>query len=141
MADGAFHRDSEPNADIDAAALKEGVRAALIGLARCNCTVTYRDLAILAQIPSPHSINRLTRLLEDLVREDADAGRPLLASLVISRSAERIPARGFYCLVEELGLYDGPDRGQQARDYHREEVEMAWAYWGDGPCEDCTCRE
>jgi hypothetical protein len=120
--------------------LKEAVREALIGLARCNCTITYRDLAILANIPSPHSINRLTRLLEELVQEDADAGRPLLASLVISRSRERIPARGFFCLIHTLGLYDGPDEGPKAREYHQEEVEMAWAYWGDGPCEDCSCR-
>ena len=121
--------------------LKEGVREALIGLARCNCTVTYRDLAILAEIPSPHSINRLTRLLEELVQEDADAGRPLLASLVISRSPERIPGRGFFCLIHKLGLYEGPDEGPKAHEYHRDEVEMAWAYWGEGPCEACTCQE
>ena len=68
-------------------------------------------------------------------------GRPLLAALATSRSRERIPGRGFYCLIAALGLYDGPDDGPQAREYHQDEVEMAWAYWGDGPCEDCTCRE
>lgn len=121
--------------------LKESVREALIGLARCQRTVTYRDLAIMANVPPPHSIHRLTHLLEDLVREDVEAGRPLLAALATSRSRERIPGRGFYCLIAALGLYDGPDDGPQAREYHQDEVEMAWAYWGDGPCEDCTCRE
>ena len=118
--------------------LKEGLRSTLIGLARCNRTVTYRDLAILANIPAPHSIHRLTALLEDLIREDADAGRPLLAALATSRSRERIPGRGFFCLISSLGLYDGPDDGPTARDYHRDEVEMAWAYWGEGPCADCS---
>ena len=49
--------------------------------------MTYRDLATLAEVPPPHRIHDLTLALEDLIREDHRAGRPLLAALAKSVSA------------------------------------------------------
>ncbi|MET4805748.1 hypothetical protein [Limibacillus sp. MBR-115] len=114
--------------------LNTSLRETLMGLARCRRTITYRDLAIVANVPSPCAIHSITVALEQMIREDAAAGRPLLAALVVSRSQPGLPGKGFFQLISELGLYDGPDHGAAAIEYHQEEVEMACAYWGEGDC-------
>jgi hypothetical protein len=48
----------------------------------------------------PQTIHRITQALEVLMAEDAAAGRPLLAALCISRSQQRLPARGFFVTAE-----------------------------------------
>lgn len=107
------------------------LRAVLIDLARKRACVTYRDLAVLTAVPAPHSIHKLTLALEDLIREDAAAGRPLLAALAVSRGSAALPGRGFFEFLRELGLYDGPDSGTEAAAYHSAEVEKAWNHWGN----------
>jgi len=94
--------------------LLEHLRAELRLIAADRATVTYADLAVRAAAPPPHTIHRLTEALEDLVREDATAGWPLLAALAVSRGAAGMPGRGFFQLVRELGLYDGADNGPEA---------------------------
>ena len=71
--------------------LPAAVRAALLPLARAGRTVTYRDLTGLVPVPPPHGIHKLTEALEDLVREDHAAGRPLIAALAVSRVGESVP--------------------------------------------------
>ncbi|MDX1401364.1 MAG: hypothetical protein R3245_05540 [Kiloniellales bacterium] len=84
--------------------------------------LTYQELAIAIAMPPPHRIHRLTLMLEDLVREDNEAGKPLLAALVVSRGHERIPGRGFFQLLKELGRYEGADRGEEAIIKHKAEL-------------------
>lgn len=92
-------------------------------------TVTYLALAQAAVVPEPHRIHKLTLALEDLVRRDIAAGRPLLAALAVSRAEGGIPGRGFFQLLAELGRYDGPYRGPEAIEAHRLALEAAWRYW------------
>jgi hypothetical protein len=106
------------------------LRAALIALARARQTITYRDLAARAEVPPPHAIHRLTLALEALVRADHAAGRPLLAALAVSRTAEGIPGRGFFHLLAALGRYQGPERGPEAATAHARELQSAWDFWG-----------
>lgn len=47
-------------------------------------------------------MNILTQALEIMMKEDAAAGRPLLAAMVISRS-HPLPNRGFFDLARALG--------------------------------------
>lgn len=93
----------------------ERVLADLAAEGRC---VTYNELASLCRVPPPHRIHKLTLALEDLVRADHEAGRPLRAALAVSRGADRIPGRGFFQLLGELGRYTGPDRGPEAVRHH-----------------------
>jgi len=111
--------------------LHERLRTELRLLAAARATVTYADLAVRAAVPPPHTIHRLTEALEDLVREDAAAGRPLLAALAVSRGALALPGRGFFQLVRHLGLYDGTDRGPEAAAWHAAECGRVWDHWGD----------
>lgn len=110
------------------------LRRELIACAAAGETVTYQDLAWRAAVPPPHAIHRLTALLEDLVREDHGAGRPLLAALAVSRAqrnaqGEGVPGRGFFQLLRDLGRYAGPDRGPEAAAHHAAELRAALAYW------------
>lgn len=117
-------------ADLDRLALKLELRRLLTEAAGRQATLRYADLARDAQVPPPHTIHKTAELLEELLREDHAAGRPLLAALAVSRRDDGTPAPGFFQLLTELGRYDGPDRGPEAVKVHRAELEEAWAWWG-----------
>lgn len=53
------------------------------------------------------------------MEEDAAAGRPLLAAVVVSRTRQGLPAPGFFAKARELGCYDGPEQGPAAASWHR----------------------
>ena len=61
--------------------------------------VTYADAARGIEAPT---INALTQALELMMEQDAAAGRPLLAAMVISRT-HALPNRGFFDLARTLG--------------------------------------
>lgn len=122
--------------------LSSVVRTCLMRLAAERRTASYNELAAMADVPPPHRIHRLTLLLEDLIREDHAAGRPLLAACAVSRARNGVPGPGFFQLLQALGRYRGGDRGDQAAACHRIELQAAWDYWGGrsagdrGPKED-----
>ena len=91
--------------------LRRRVRRILASLAREQTTVTYRDLAALAEVPPPQSIHKRAETLEETMREDHENGVPLIAALVVGRGSRGLPQRGFFELLRQLGRYDGPDEG------------------------------
>lgn len=105
------------------------LRSVLLNCARAQKTITYRDLVAEAQVPPPHGIHKTTLALEDLIREDHAAGRPLLAALAVSRGNNGLPGRGFFHLLVELGRYNGPDRGPEAQETFDRECKAAISYW------------
>jgi hypothetical protein len=107
------------------------LRLELQDCAAAGETVTYQEVARRTSIPGPHTIHRLTLLLEAMVREDHAACRPLLATVAVSRTTG-IPGRGFFQLLTELGRYDGPDQGPEAAAQHARELEAALAQWAKG---------
>jgi len=90
-------------------------------------TISYRQLAELAEIPAPQAIRRLTDLLEEIIREDHAAGiSASVASLAVSQTVPTIPRAGYFMLLRELGLYSGPDEGQQAAAFHENYVQQVF---------------
>ena len=85
-------------------------------------TINYSDLADAANVPPPHRIHAVTTLLEKLIRADHAAGRPLLASVAVSKVHGR-PSDGFFQLCRDIGRYFGPDRGPQAELFHALELQ------------------
>ena len=81
--------------------------------------ISYAELANTAQIPSPHRIHKLTMWLETLIDNDHQSRKPLRAAWVVSRQREQIPAPGFFLKCHEIGLYEGPVDGAQAKAFHR----------------------
>ena len=95
---------------------------ALATALKANRTITYAELANAAKIPNPRRIHKLTKWLENSMREDHEAGKPLRATLVISRNRGGLPAPGFFILCEELGLYHGDVSGENAAQFHQTEI-------------------
>jgi hypothetical protein len=76
---------------------------------RLRRTLTYLQLADALAIEAPQRIHKTTRLLEILLKRDAEAGRPLRAALAVSRTGAGRPAAGFFERARRLGLFDGQD--------------------------------
>ena len=99
---------------------------ALATAQRANQTITYAELANAAKIPNPHRIHKLTKWLENSMRVDHAAGKPLRAAIVISRNRGGLPAPGFFILCGELGLYQGTVSGQHAVHFHKTVIANVW---------------
>ncbi len=108
----------------------KALEAALLAQARRGELITYAALAADLALAPPHRIHRLTLALEDRVRDDHRAGRPLLSALAVGKSG--IPGRGFFQLLSDLGRYAGADHGSDAEAQHRRELADALRYWGSG---------
>lgn len=85
--------------------------------------ISYAELADSAKVPPPHRIHKLTKWLERLIDNDHQSAKPLRAAWVVSRQREQIPAPGFFIKCGEIGLYDGPVKGAQAKAFHRKLLE------------------
>ena len=74
--------------------------------------LTYQQAAQRLGLEPPHTIHRLALALEALMQEDAAAGRPFIAALVVSRSRQGLPAPGFFDTAIALGRLppNPPDR-------------------------------
>ncbi len=119
-------------------ALAQALRPLLEAVARRQETITYAALARAAAVPPPHTIHQTVEALEVLLTEDAAAGRPLLAAVVVSRARSEnghgMPAPGFFQKATVLGRYFGPDRGPQAATFHALELQQVWdAFQGPSP--------
>lgn len=99
------------------------VRQVLSGQQGLQKTLTYLELADKVAMPGPQRIHRITRLLEKTMTEDARAGQPLQAALVVSRVGSGLPAEGFFDRARRLGMFDGHD--PQA--FHRSQLRALFA--------------
>lgn len=98
--------------------MKEQLRRVLVEQAVAGTTLTYAELAGLMGFTPPGAIHRVGDLLEVLMQEDAAAGRPLLAASCVSRARRTLPARGFFMVAAQLGLFDGDAEGPAAAAFH-----------------------
>ena len=103
------------------------VRAHLQGVAARSTTITYHALATEMRLKPPNTIHQLTTLLEELMREDAEADRPFIAALVVSKRPPLLPGRGFFQCAADLGRFSGID--SDAPRFHAHELAQAQQYW------------
>src|ERR1700757_2664047 len=106
------------------------VRAFLESVAKRQIPITYQELAKALQISPPRSIHRVTEALERLMEEDAAAGRPFIAALVISKARGGLPALGFFDCARRLGRFAGDPDGRDAWPFHVAELNAVFARWG-----------
>jgi hypothetical protein len=85
-------------------------------------TITYEQVAQALELQPPCTIRQVIAALERLMVEDAQAGRPLLAARVVSRTRDGLPAPGFFDLAQRLGCYAGALQGEPARRFHQAEL-------------------
>jgi hypothetical protein len=91
--------------------------------------VTYQQAAQALQLLPPHTIHQITNALEQLMAEDAAAGRPLIAALVVGKRRDGLPAPGFFECAAQLGRFAGDAAGPDARAFHAREFTAALAFW------------
>jgi hypothetical protein len=79
-----------------------------------NPFITYQALASELGLSPPGTIQKVAAALEQTMREDVAADRPMIAALVISRAGD-MPRQGFFELAVALGrLPDDPDAHREA---------------------------
>lgn len=98
--------------------VSEALRQLLRSLPEAQLPLTYQQAAEALNLVPPRTIQRVAQALESLMREDVAAGRPLLATLVVSRRGE-LPARGFFDLAVALGRFPA-DPARHAEAYRAE---------------------
>lgn len=94
------------------------LEARLAELAALQQTISYGQLARDLAIPGPGAISKLTQALEILMETDAAANQPLRAALCAGRSAQGLPAPGFFEKAASLG-YDLADNPAAFVQQHR----------------------
>lgn len=108
----------------------EQLEKLLVTAAHEQRVLTYAEVARHLALQPPYTIHQAAELIEELMRRQAAVGAPQLASLVISKTRGGLPAPGFFALLTELGLYDGPPDGPAARTFHSREVGRCHAALG-----------
>jgi hypothetical protein len=108
----------------------EHLRTCLQNIATAGLTITYGSLARLLELSPPNTIHQITVALERLMEEDAEVGRPFMASLVLSKARGRLPAVGFFDCARRLGRFAGDPSGVEARSFHATELNAAQKFWG-----------
>ncbi len=116
----------------DTVDLAERVRQTLATFPEQSLPLTYQQLADSLGLQPPNTIHRVAMALEQLMREDAAAERPFAAALVISRARNGLPAPGFFNLATRLDRYDGPESGDDAVRFHRQQLTAALLERGQG---------
>jgi hypothetical protein len=103
------------------------LRAFLCDAARRDATPTYAEAAAAIGLGPPRTIRRVAELLEQTMAEDAGAGRPFLAALVVGRARGGLPAPGFFACAARLGRFAGDPDGPEAAAFHAAERARAVA--------------
>ena len=110
--------------------LSDRLRDYLIESAVQGDPITYRELAHALALEPPRTIHRVTEALEELMHEDAVAGRPFIASLAISKIRGGLPAPAFFACARRLGRFVGDEGASDARAFYASEFNAAVAFWG-----------
>lgn len=119
--------------------IAEQLRAWLQNMATAGLTITYGQLAMLLDLSPPNTIHQIALALERMMEEDAEAGRPFLAALAVSKAPGGLPAVGFFDCAKRLGRFAGDTDGGEARSFYVSELNAALKFWGAG--DDGCCKE
>lgn len=110
--------------------LAERVRRRMIEVACQGQPITYQALALKLELVPPNTIRQLTTALEELMEQDAAAGHPLIAALVVSKATQGLPRQGFFECAHRLGCFQGDLDGSSAAHYYQSEFDSAVTFWG-----------
>ncbi len=127
--DGTAHEIPAPRAAMQAtaagSAMRDRIRAHLMGLSAADVPITYGQLARALGLYMPGSIGKVTQALEATMAEDVENGAPFLASLVVSKVGQGNAANGFFQQARALGR--GSGFGEDDRAYYPREFTSAVA--------------
>ena len=117
-------------ADNTPEALARRLRGHLQALATRHLPITYQEAAKALLLSPPNTIHQVTEALEQIMAEDAAAGRPFIAAMVISKARGGLPGQGFFDCAARLGRFGGDATGLDTGEFHAAEINAAFAFWG-----------
>jgi hypothetical protein len=98
-------------------------------LAVWRLPITYREAAKGMSLSPPNTIHQVTEALEQLMSQDASAGHPFIAAMVVSKTRGGLPAPGFFDCAARPGRFAGDAAGLEARSFHAVEFYAAIGFW------------
>ena len=116
-------------ADTSPEMLAHRLRMLLQSLASRRLSIIYREAAKELLLSPPNTIHQVTEALQQLMAEDAAAGRPFIAAMVISKWRDGLPAPGFFDCAARLGRFTGDAKGPEARVFHTVEFNAVLDLW------------
>jgi hypothetical protein len=116
---------ADPSSEI----LPRRLRMHLQSLAALRLPIIYREVAKELLLVPPNTIHQVTQALQQLMAEDAAAGQPFIAAMVISKWRGGLPAPGFFDCAARLGRFTGDAKGPQARVFHTREFNAVLDLW------------
>ena len=116
-------------ADTSSEMLARRLRSHLQSLATQGLPIIYREVAKELLLLPPNTIHQVTEALQQLMAEDASAGRPFIAAMVISKWRGGLPAPGFFDCAARLGRFTGNANGPDARVFHAVEFNAVLDLW------------
>lgn len=101
-------------------ALADRIRRHLETLPAESLPATYGEIARALGMSMPGSIRGVTDALEATMRQDAEAGRPFIATRAVGRGSGNLPGRGFFELARTLGR--GPRSAEAEQAFFQREL-------------------
>ncbi len=107
--------------------LKLRLRRMLAEQARKGIPLTYERIA--SKLPGLGRDSKLLwRMLEELMEEDAHAGRPFVSAVAIRSSGNGLPGPWFFLKAEMLGRFEGRHGDIEAFAFHAAELHHCSTY-------------
>ena len=105
----------------------------LLEVAKAHCTITYREVAELVGLGLGKAEHRadLSKILRTISLHEQEHGRPLLSAVVVSEATD-FPGRGFFWMLESLGV-SVSDNQEELFERELGRVHQHWAYAVSSP--------
>jgi hypothetical protein len=112
--------------DANLNAVREEMRAEMIACARARETITYSELSMRLQTAYIHYHSTyMVRLLDDIGRQEFEAGRPILPAVVV-RKSNGIPGGGYFRELAQM-----TELPVEMVEQWRKDLEAVFDYWAD----------
>jgi hypothetical protein len=112
--------------------LKMRLRQELLLQAELGLPITYVELAKHIAVSSQAAMVAIRGALEQLINDDVNKGRPILAAVAVEGVEPGLPAAWFFRKVESLGLFAGDPVDVEAYAFHARELHRAFSFYR--PC-------
>ena len=122
----ADHINQNPDVQMT---LQQRARSLLIDQAAQGEPITYQAFAKALKLLPPHTIHRATVVLEQLIEEDSENGHPLIATLVISKARNGLPASGFFDCAMKFGAFRSTLKEPNNTLFYNTEFDLAVDFW------------
>ena len=109
--------------------LKMRLREELLLQAELRLPITYVELVKHIAVSSQAAMVAIRDALEQLIDDDVNKGRPILAAVAVGGLEPGLPEPWFFRKVESLGLFAGDPADVEAYAFHARELHRAFRFY------------